>query len=288
MSRMFCLLIVLTVLMGSRAGATEGPEAASASGRQFSTIAGSTSLDQYTGHFFPNEPNYFIGGWLSPHVKFQFSFRYVFLNTAGSVVTKQPWVKGFNFGYSQTSFMDISNFEDSYFYDTSYRPDFFYYFEQLPFLSVPENWQMGLQLGVGHESNGFHHPNHNSINIFYLRPIFTVAGKNNNFFLTLAPKAYFYWGPMSLNPDIAEYRGCLDFRVVTGWRDGLQLATLGRVGSHFNRGSIQLDLTYPLSQLSAGNVDISLTAQYFVGYAESMLGYKNFSNVLRFGLTLVR
>lgn len=288
MSRIFWLLMVLTVLIGSQVGATEGPEAASASAGQFPVIAGSTSDEQYIQHFFPNEPNYFIGGWITPHVKFQFSFRYTFLNTAGSIVTKHPWVKGFNFGYSQTSFMDISNFEDSFFYDTSYRPEAFYYFENLPFIKVPANWQAGLQMGVGHESNGFHYPNHKSINIFYLRPIFTIAGKSHNLFLTFAPKAYLYWGPLGLNPDIADYRGYVDLRMVMGWRDGLQLAAFGRVGSHFDKGSIQLDLTYPLNQLSSGNIDILLTTQYFVGYGESMLCQKNFSNSIRFGVTLVR
>ena len=153
---------------------------------------------------------------------------------------------------------------------------------------MPPKWQLGLQLGIGHESNGFEGDTHKSINTLYLRPIFSAAAQSNNFFITLAPKAYIYIGPMGLNPDIARYRGFVDLRIVTGWRDGLQLAFRGRLGSNFDKGSALLDLTYPFYNLSGGNIDMSLTAQYFVGYGEGLLGYRDFEQFLRFGVTLVR
>ncbi len=264
------------------------PELASHSVNEPRAIAGSTGLSQFAHHFAPNEPNYVVGGWVTPHLKFQVSFRYMPFSIAGSIARKHPWVTGFNFGYSQTGFMDVSTFDDSFFADTSYRPEVFYYFQDIPGIQMPAGWGLGLQGGYGHESNGFKKPEHRSLNILYLRPIFTIGSSSHTWFVTFAPKVYLYLYPMNLNRDMPEYRGYVDLRILGGWRDGLQLAMMGRVGNHFDRGGIQLDLTYPLTQLSKGNIDFSLTAQYFVGYGEGLLDYRDFRNMLRFGLTLVR
>ena len=77
-------------------------------------------------------------------------------------------------------------------------------------------------------------------------------------------------------------------RVVAGLRDSLQLAAIGRIGRDGNKGSIQLDLTYPLTTLLKGNMDLSLDAQYFYGYGDTLLTYNQRSSIFRFGLALVR
>src|SRR6185437_11239749 len=102
-------------------------------------------------------------------------------------------------------------------------------------------WQSGLQFGYGHESNGLHEPDHRSLNIIYIRPIFTISDKNSDLFLTIAPKFYYYIAGLHLNPDMPKFRGYGDMRVVIGQRDGLQLATIGRLGSDFDKGSAQFD-----------------------------------------------
>ena len=78
-------------------------------------------------------------------------------------------------------------------------------------------------------------------------------------------KLYTYVGSLSDNPDIAKYRGYADIRVVFvgsgmgfSWRHG-------RIGNEWNRGSIQVDLTYPLTKILHGNADVSLDLQYFAG-----------------------
>ena len=147
---------------------------------------------------------------------------------------------------------------------------------------------MGAQVGIGHESNGKQKPDHRSLNIAYIRPIFTISDKPNGLFFTFAPKIYYYIGDLSLNPDIKRYRGYVDLRFVLGQRDGLQLATIGRVGDHFDRGSAQLDLTYPLTKLLGGNMDLSVDAQYFIGYGDSLLSYNKRTQVFRVGFALVR
>lgn len=264
------------------------PEASSAVAGQFPAIAGSFGLQEFFLHFAPHEPMYFIGGWQAPNIKFQFSLRYRLLTPTGPLATQYPFLKGFNFAYTQTSFWDVSNPDQPFFYDSSYRPEFFYYLENLPRVKLPPSWQVGAQAGIGHESNGQKDPNHRSLNIIYLRPIVTVGGSSNGWFFTLAPKFYYYIGDLNLNPDLPRFRGYCDLRLVVGRRDGLQLATIGRVGSRFNRGSAQFDLTYPLTKIFNGNTDVSLDAQYFLGYGDSLLTYNRRSSVFRLGLAIVR
>ena len=120
-------MLVLTTLFCAQGRAVEEspdairePEAASVAAGHFSSIGGSFRLEEYTRHFAPNEPNYFLAGWLSPQVKFQISFRYMILNPTGSLVQKHAWMKGFNFGFSQTSWMNITTLDDSFFADSLY------------------------------------------------------------------------------------------------------------------------------------------------------------------------
>ena len=97
-----------------------------------------------------------------------------------------------------------------------------------------------------------------------------------------------YVGSLSDNPDIARYYGYVGLRAVVGWVDSVQLSALGRIGDAWNRGSIQLDLTYPLARLFAGNLAIFLHAQYFLGYGESLLLYNERTSSLRFGFSIYR
>ncbi len=179
---------------------------------------------------------YFVGGQKAPQIKFQVSIRYRIINPEGPLAPALPPISGFNVGYSQTSLWDWSDPSNPFFYDTSYRPEAFYYLENVPRNWIPKGWQAGFQGGIGHESNGVRPPNHRSLNILYLRPIFTVSDEKSDLFFTLAPKFYYYIGGLTLNPDISKYRGYCDIRGVIGQRDGLQLAAIGRVGSNFNKG----------------------------------------------------
>lgn len=264
------------------------PEASSAARGQFPAVGGTFGLEEFVQHFAPYEPMYFIGGWKAPQIKFQFSIRYRFFTPGGPLGRKMPLLSGINFAYSQTSFWDWSDPNSPFFFDSSYRPEAFYFLENVPGLKLPPGWQLGAQLGIGHESNGQKKPDHRSLNIAFVRPIFTVSDQRGVFFFTFAPKIYGYIGDLSLNPDIARYRGYADYRFVVGWRDGLQLATIGRVGNHWDRGSAQFDLTYPLTKLLRGNMDLSIDAQYFIGYGESLLTYNRRTQVFRVGVALVR
>jgi outer membrane phospholipase A len=246
---------------------------------------GSEPGDFFKEHISGYEPMYFIAGTKSPNAKFQISFAYQLLNEDGPLAEKAPWLKGFHIAYTQTSLWDLSA-PSAPFYDTSYKPEFFYAWENVT-RANPTNWfQLDLQGGLKHESNGKSGADSRSVNIAYFRPTLTI-GRDEGLQLTLQPRAWAYIGSLSDNPDIKDYRGYADLRGVAGWKRGLQFAALGRIGKDGNRGSVQLDLTYPTMRFF-GSFSLYLDVQYFNGYGESLLGYNQRSQELRVGFALFR
>jgi phospholipase A1 len=145
-----------------------------------------------------------------------------------------------------------------------------------------------LVFGIGHESNGAGGTSSRELNMVYLRPIIDIPIGSHGWFVTFAPKFYEYIGGVDGNPDIARYRGYSDIQIVFGQKDGLQLKTIGRIGSHFDRGSAELDLSYPLTKILDGNHDVSVYLQYFTGYGDDLLDYNKRISIVRFGFALVR
>lgn len=236
-------------------------------------------------HISGYEPMYFMGGIRPRNAKFQISFAYQLLNNDGSLATTVPALKGFNIAYTQLSFWDLSKASTA-FEDTSYKPEFFYSWENI-MRARPSDWmQLDLQAGLKHESNGRDGVDSRSVNIAYFRPTFTI-GRDEGFQLTLQPRTWVYLGDLTDNPDIADYRGYADLRAVVGWKRGVQLAAFGRMGKDGNHKSLQLDLTYPMRRFF-GSFTLYLDAQYFTGYGESLLGYNQKSHELRIGLALFR
>jgi outer membrane phospholipase A len=242
------------------------------------------------GRFFKEhvsgyEPMYFIAGTKSPNAKFQISLAYQLLNSDGPLAEKVPALKGFQIAYTQTSLWDLSA-PSAPFYDTSYKPEFFYAWKNVT-RAEPTNWfQLDLQGGLKHESNGKDGAASRSLNIVYFRPTLTV-GRDDGLQLALQPRVWAYLGDLSDNPDIADYRGYADLRAVAGWKRGLQLSALARIGNNGNHGSVQLDLTYPTMRFF-GSFSLYLDVQYFTGYGESLLGYNQKSQELRVGFALFR
>ncbi len=103
----------------------------------------------------------------------------------------------------------------------------------------------------------------------------------------LVRRLWGYVGDLSDNPDLDEYRGYFDLRAVIGWRRGLQLAALGRMGHEGNNSSAQFDLTYPMMRIF-DSFSVYLQAQYFTGYGDSLLRYNQRSDVVRLGFALYR
>lgn len=232
------------------------------------------------------EPMYFIAGTDRPNARMQFSFQYQIFNPEGPWASEVPFLSGIFLGYTQVSLWDLEGTSRP-FTDTNYKPELSWSKEQLEWLKLPGVAQTGMQFGVQHESNGRDGEDSRSINTYYVRPVFHF-GDAQGLEGQIAPKIYAYLPDREDNPDIAEYRGNCDLRVSAGWADGFQAAAIGRLGSGGDKGSIQIDLTYPLRALGDGNFDLYLQLQWFSGYGESLITYDEYSDALRIGIGFVR
>jgi outer membrane phospholipase A len=237
----------------------------------------------FKDHIFPYEPFYFLAGTESPNAKFQVSIKYQIINRDGYLAQHAPGLTGFHIGYTQVSLWDW-NHASAPFLDSSYKPELLYAW-RLMGRDPTNRFRLDVQSGIQHESNGKDGVDSRSLNIIYLRPTVTF-GEDEKFQLTLTPRAWIYIGDLSDNPDIEHFRGYADLRGTIAYK-GLQLSALGRMGNTAERGSVQLDLTYPLTKLW-GSFSVYLHAQYFTGYGESLLQYNERSSAFRAGFSLYR
>jgi len=243
-------------------------------------------VEFFKRHFSGYEPFYFIAGLDSPNAKFQFSFKYQILNQDGALAQHAPALRGIHFAFTQTSLWDW-NQPSAPFLDSSYKPELFYWMNVVDRGTWADWFRFDLQGGVQHESNGRDGASSRSLNMVYFKPGIAF-GLRDGFQVTLSPRAWVYLRDLYDNPDLPSYRGYADLRATLGWADGLQLASMVRVGDNADKASLTLDLTYPMSRLLARSFSLYLHAQYFTGYGESFLLYNERSSAFRVGFTLFR
>ena len=212
------------------------------------------------------DPMYFVLGTRGgATARFQLSFKYRLFDQTAGLGVDQPWLSGFYFGYTQNSIWDLSE-ESRPFRDTSYRPSLFWKWER----TDDKTWIDAVRVGVEHESNGGGTETSRSINTVFVRPEWrwTYADQSR---LELTPKVYYYWDK-SDNPDIAKYRGYVDWRARydTGFN---WIATgVARLGTE-RKGSLELDVSYRIRDLRFGPVGGYIHFQFFTGYGEDILDY---------------
>jgi outer membrane phospholipase A len=103
--------------------------------------------------------------------------------------------------------------------------------------------------------------------------------------LTFAPriKHYVFMGE---NDDWAHYRGRVDWKLRYAQDNGLVLSGMYNKGAG-SRNTHELSIAWPLNRTPL-NMNGYLYAQYFSGYAETMLSYRErSSSQFRIGLALV-
>lgn len=242
--------------------------------------------------FSPHEPIYFLWGPDDPQVKFQVSLKYQVFTPDGNLADALPWVSNFYIAYTQQSLWNIRE-PSGPFFDTSYRPELIWLYEQPDAHWLPGLSRFDLHLGLQHESNGRSGASSRSVNIAYVRPVFTFGDGGGSrgadkFFMTVAPRVWGYLYRLDENPDIDEFRGYGDVRLIVGWRDGLQLSANYRPGADWDTPALELNLSHPLRKFTGGSVDMYVYAQYFTGYGESLIGYDERGDSFRIGLALVR
>ncbi len=237
-------------------------------------------------HISGYEPFYFVAGTRSPNAKFQVSFKYRLLNDDGALAARAPALRGLHLAYMQTSLWDW-NAPSAPFHDSSYQPELLHHWERVIGGDRTNAFRLDLQTGLLHESNGKGGADSRSLNFLYVRPTL-VFGRDDSLQLKLLPRIGAYVGDLSDNPDLAAYRGYGDLRAVLGWQRGLQVSALGRVGDRGEHGSLQLDATYPMMRFLHGSFSLYLHAQYFTGYGDSLLDYRERSSQFRVGISLYR
>lgn len=272
------------VLEIPRAAAVAAPEAAPLAP---DVLAGEpASARFFREHFSGHEPFYFIAGSEYPNARFQLSFKYKLFSDNGDLARAFPPVRGLHLAYTQTSLWDLESTSKP-FVDTSYKPHLLYEWRGLDG-GRWGNWlRLDLQTGLLHESNGKSGPDSRSLNLAYVEPTLWI-GDPDGFRVSLAPKAWTYLGSLDENPRLKDYRGYIGLRATLGWDQYLLLSATGRLGDDGNRGSVQVDLSYPLMQFLDKNLSLYLYSQYFTGYGESLLRYDERSWALRFGFAIYR
>ncbi|MDP2762242.1 MAG: phospholipase A [Sideroxyarcus sp.] len=227
------------------------------------------------------EPVYFVAGLNGDYARFQLSFKYRLFEPESTPVQWFPALGKLHFGYTQTSFWNMSA-SSMPFHDTSYRPSLFWQSK----LDEGTTGPSYLRSGYEHESNGRDVASSRSINIIYFQPVLRkdFAGGDSLFF---APRFYGYINQEG-NPDIERYRGYVDWQVRYGDERGWLLSSRIRTGTA-GYGSALLDFSVPLRKPLFSRTGGFLYFQLFSGYGESLLDYNLKSPAqLRVGLSIVR
>lgn len=238
----------------------------------------------FANRLAPHEPIYFIYGPDAPAAKFQFSFKYKLLQFTN--VDEARMARTLQFAFTQRSLWDLEG-DSSPFYDTSYIPELIY--ESLaPQPEEKDTWftWLGYQAGFRHESNGRDGPVSRSLNVVYARPVFAF-GALDGWHLLVIPEVFTYVDTLEDNPDLKDYRGHGMLRLVFGRNDGPSLMVSAWAGRDFDHGTVQLDFTLPL-RTRLLDFETYLLVQYFNGYGESLLSYRESSETVRAGFSLVR
>lgn len=231
------------------------------------------------------QPMYFLVGIQPKHSKFQISFKYRFVSPESPLGQKHPWAENIFFGYTQTSFWDLSG-ASAPFEDTSYKPELFFQTRNID-TGIKLLKGFFIQTGFQHESNGRGGDSSRSTNYIYAEPSFIFLNQKKVTGMRIAPRFWFYVNnDNQTNPELPDYRGYFDLRVTLGKGDGFIYDMHFRWAEE--GASLQANLTYPLNRLFHNSFDIYLQAQYTNALAESLLYYTERTDAFRLGLAIVR
>ena len=237
---------------------------------------------QLDGRLSAFEPMFFAAGYGSDaNAQVQLSFKLRLYEPVDK--SSREFFHNMYFGYTQPAYWDLTS-DSKPFVDTNYMPSFFYYIPDTDWL-VDGN-PVGIGAGYEHESNGRDGEDSRSLDVLFARPYFTF-GDARDFHWTFSPKLYAYI-ENDENADIADYRGYADFHTSYGKPNDWQLASILRKGTSGDKGSVELQGTYPLHRWFPGVAGYFMV-QAFSGYGEYLLNYNKREDLaVRLGYTIVR
>ncbi len=191
---------------------------------------------------------------------------------------------GLYFGFTLASFWQLYNDEVSKpFRETNYEPELFW--QQNTDVTLLGYTFNTVQFGFNHMSNGQSGERSRSWNRLFASLLF--SSKEHIYYLKAwyripEDEKRFVGDPSGDdNPNITDYYGKMEFGYGTRFGE-LKLLALLRNNLSFgnNRGSIQLNLSYPLSS----RYDIMV--QYFNGYGDSLIDYDRSQERIGIGFSL--
>jgi phospholipase A1 len=279
-------LVVLVEPSSSETPVVASAPAALASASNSATVAtappNSDLRSYFANHMSFYEPIYFIAG-TAPAAEFQLSLKYKVLDF------RDNWdpLTHLYFAYTQTSYWNAFSKNPSFF-DTSYKPSMFLYY---PDVFQKGFFQLDLQGGAEHESNGRGGDLERSFNTFYLQPKATVDLPGNLQF-SLQPRAWFYFRVGDNNADIADYHGYADLVSALTWLDPtsgekIQLSSKLLIGDEGGHVGVLSDLRFNLVGVPfLRKFNPAIQLQYFYGYGQNLLDYNIQTHAFRAGLCL--
>ncbi|WNO54132.1 phospholipase A [Stakelama saccharophila] len=220
--------------------------------------------------FEPNEPIYGVFGTGDSGAKLQFSFAFRPFEDAGAL-------DGLRFGYTQTMFWAIDE-PSSPFRATIYSPEVYYERD------LGADW-IGA-VGYRHDSNGRSEPVSRDSNRLFVRAA-RYWDLGRGWHAALAPEAWIYVGELSARDHIGRYWGNIALRAAIEQDAGLKIALYGRGNPDSGKGATELFLSYPLADVG-GDFGISLFAEGFSGYGESLDDLERSDTHARIGIALTR
>jgi phospholipase A1/A2 len=220
-----------------------------------------------------------IGSGTDTNAKLELSFKYQLFGTAGE--PRGSWLNGFHFAYTQRMFWDTAA-DSAPFHDVNYQPEFLYIYMS------PANEHgvvLGGRGGFLHESNGRDGTASRGYSILYAQP--DVSFPLGGWTFSIGPRIFKYIIGRDRNADIAQYRGHQALALSIGQENGLKLSTFSRLNFGTGKGSVDADLSYPLTHLWK-RLPLYLVVQGFKGYGEDLLDYDRRQTRLRIGVGIVR
>ena len=230
------------------------------------SLTGGHAREDYEPPLSESDPMYFVLGARSGYsARFQLSFKYRLFDPSVGFGRDRPWLSGLYFGYTQNSLWDLSA-QSKPFRDTSYRPSLFWKWER----ADDKTWIDAARFGIEHESNGKDGDRSRSINMLFIRPEWHWRLRDGDSF-QFTPHVHKYFDKGD-NPDIAAYRGYVDWRARYD-ANGEWIATgVARIGTS-GKGSLLIDFSKRTRNLRFGPVGGYVHVQYFNGFGEDILDY---------------